>query len=394
MRFRLSSFLPLVLLLALPPVASATTWYVNGVSGNDSNNCKTQSTACKTIGHTISLAASGDLIQVAAATYAENLSLAFNLTVAGAGSATTIIDGGRVGRVVTISNTNTHVNLSNLTLRNGYAAYGAGILNYGTLTLNDMTLTGNNVSSVSLFGDSGGAIANEYPAVLTITNSTISQNTVRSSLNESLGGGIVNSGTLTVSNSTINQNLAKGVGYHGGVNHSRGGGVCNSGVLTINNSTFSSNMVPGGTGGGISNSGTLTISNGTISGNSATSGGGIGNSGTATLQNTIVANSTGGNCSGTMTSKGYNLSADATCDFIGPGDLNDINPMLGPLQNNGGPTQTMAIPSGSRAIDAGNAHGCTDGQGHLLKTDQRGQPRPDKEDSAGCDIGAYESQTD
>jgi hypothetical protein len=68
--------------------------------------------------------------------------------------------------------------------------------------------------------------------------------------------------------------------------------------------------------------------------------------------------------------------------------------MLGPLQNNGGPTQTMALPSGSPAIDAGNPNGCTDNKGHLLKTDQRGMPRPDKEDSGGCDMGAYESQSD
>ncbi len=54
----------------------------------------------------------------------------------------------------------------------------------------------------------------------------------------------------------------------------------------------------------------------------------------------------------------------------------------------------MALPSGSPAVDAGNPNGCTDNLGHLLKTDQRGQPRPDTEDTGGCDIGAYERQTD
>ena len=54
----------------------------------------------------------------------------------------------------------------------------------------------------------------------------------------------------------------------------------------------------------------------------------------------------------------------------------------------------MALPIGSPAIDAGNPSGCTDGQGQPLKTDQRGKPRPDKEDTGGCDIGAYESQSD
>jgi hypothetical protein len=64
--------------------------------------------------------------------------------------------------------------------------------------------------------------------------------------------------------------------------------------------------------------------------------------------------------------------------------------MLGPLQYNGGPTQTMALALGSPAVDAGNPTGCTDGLGHLLKTDQRGKPRPDAEDATGCDMVAYE----
>ncbi len=54
----------------------------------------------------------------------------------------------------------------------------------------------------------------------------------------------------------------------------------------------------------------------------------------------------------------------------------------------------MALLPGSPAIDGGNPAGCTDGQGHLLKTDQRGQPRPDPEDTVGCDMGAYERHSD
>jgi hypothetical protein len=95
-----------------------------------------------------------------------------------------------------------------------------------------------------------------------------------------------------------------------------------------------------------------------------------------------------------VTSNGYNLSGDGTCNSSKAGDLNNHDPLLGPLQNNGGPTETMALLPGSPAIDGGNPSGCTDGQGHLLTTDQRGMPRPDKEDSVGCDMGAYESQSD
>ena len=96
-----------------------------------------------------------------------------------------------------------------------------------------------------------------------------------------------------------------------------------------------------------------------------------------------------------MTSKGYNLSSDNTCKFGTSGDRNNTDPMLGPLQYNGGPnhTQTMALQPGSPAIDAGNPSGCTDSKGNLLKTDQRGMPRPDKEDTGGCDMGAYETQS-
>jgi hypothetical protein len=108
-------------------------------------------------------------------------------------------------------------------------------------------------------------------------------------------------------------------------------------------------------------------------------------SGLATLQNSIVANNSGGNCSVTMTSKGYNLSSDNTCNFNNS-DRNNIDPMLGPLQYNGGSTQTMALPSGSPAIDVGNPSGCTDGR-NPLKTDQRGLPRPNSEDKTGCDMG-------
>ena len=167
----------------------------------------------------------------------------------------------------------------------------------------------------------------------------------------------------------------------------------------INNSTIAANHVYAvrdypADAGAIANVGTLKISNSTISFNTAKNGvGGIGGQGgSATLKNSIVADNQGGNCTQNVASLGYNLSSDASCHFNQVGDQINIEPMLGPLQDNGGPTQTMALPLGSPAIDAGNPSGCTDGFGHLLTTDQRGMPRPDLGDSGGCDIGAYESQ--
>ena len=186
--------------------------------------------------------------------------------------------------------------------------------------------------------------------------------------------------------------------------HASGGGVYNSGALTVVNSTITENSAnafgkfSAGGGGGVENSsGTVSISNSTVSGNGASGsilGVGAGINGPATVQNSIISSNTGENCSGTITSNGYNLSSDRTCNFNNTGDLNSTDPKLGPLQNNGGPTQTQALLSGSPAIDAGNPSGCTDGQGHLLKTDQRGRPRPDKEDTGGCDMGAFERQSD
>ena len=125
----------------------------------------------------------------------------------------------------------------------------------------------------------------------------------------------------------------------------------------------------------------------------------------AYLQNSILAHnlvkvvffhvtSTPENCYGSMTSKGYDMSSDGTCNFSSSGDWNNTDPLLGSLQPNGGPTQTQALLPGSPAIDAGNPSGCTDGLGHLLKTDQRGLPRPNTEDKSGCDMGAYEKQGD
>jgi len=388
------------LLLALAPTALASNiWYVNGVVGSDANDCKSPTTACKTIGHAISLASSGDSINIAAATYMENLTINLKLRIVGSGDATTIIDGGGAGAVVT--NSGSAVSLSKLTIRNG--KYRGGIYNTGALSIIDSTVTGNLASYY------GGGIYNT--GALSVMNSNISGNKVSNTcynICPALGGGIYNnSGSVIISNSTLSGNSAVRQ-CHGC--YTAGGGVFNNnGSVAISNSTLAANMAEcsgscSGFGGAIWTNGTLTASNVTISdnnavGGTASAGGGVyeydGEGGTAVLQNSIVANnSSGGNCSGNITSKGYNLSNDNSCNFTGPGDLQNANPLLGPLQYNGGPTKTMALGAGSPAIDAGNPSGCTDGKGNLLKTDQRGKPRPNTEDTGGCDIGAYERQSD
>ena len=388
----------LALFLALTPTAFASIWYVDGVNGNDTNDCKTRTTACKTIGHAISLASSGDTIGVGPATYTENLTIGLGLKVIGARASTTIIDGGAVNTVVTVSGTASVV-LSKLTIRNGSATSGGGIANQGILTINDTIVSGNHAGGGSIFGPCGGGGIYNL-GTLTISKSTINSNSAY------WGAGICNrANTATINDTTISGNKAF-TGFDSTLS-SEGGGIYNAGTLILTNSTLSGNSaVNGGLpcyipyGGGIyQHGGILRINNSTLSGNYSLGcppfeyGGGI--FGNATLQNTIVANSTsGGNCYGTLTSNGYNLSSDSTCSFSGSGDLNNTDPQLGTLGNYGGPTQTMPLLTGSPAIDAGNPNGCTDGSGNLLKTDQRGAPRHDKEDTSGCDMGAYERQSD
>jgi hypothetical protein len=363
----LTALIGMALFVASSPAASAvTTWYVNGANGSDGNSCRSAATACETIRGVLSKPpVSGDSIRIAPAVYSENLTINSNLTLIGSSARTTIIDGGHI-RVISIG-TSAHVTLANLTIRNGGSASGGGILNSGYLTLSSSAITGN-------FAGSGPSAA---------------------------GGGISSSGTLTVNNSTFSGNTVSAANP-GGV--AAGGAIYATGPLVMNNSTVSGNSVTVGSGGfgrggGIYTAGGAIISNTTVAGNSGKSGGGIYKAGgpliKVIIQNSIVSgSSSGGNCFGTMTSHGYNLSSDGTCTFSNSGDLKKANPNLGPLQYNGGPTQTMALPSGSPAVDSGNPAGCTNNLGVLLKTDQRGMPRHDKEDTGGCDRGAYERQLD
>jgi hypothetical protein len=94
-----------------------------------------------------------------------------------------------------------------------------------------------------------------------------------------------------------------------------------------------------------------------------------------------------------ITDAGYNISDDATCGFSATGSRNSTNPLLDPsgLQNNGGPTATIALDSESPAIDAIPLADCTDQNSNPIHTDQRGALRPDPGEVV-CDVGAYEFQ--
>jgi CSLREA domain-containing protein/uncharacterized repeat protein (TIGR01451 family) len=250
---------------------------------------------------------------------------------------------------------------------------GGAIFNTGTINLSNSSLGGNQASF-------GGAIES-LSGSITITNSAIGDNHTSQD-----GGGIQNQGTLSIVGSTISGNSADGIA----------GGLQNSGSLALTNSTISGNRARQH-GGGIANLGTLSLNNATIANNSADAngdgsgdGGGIfTNAGSSiTLKNTLLAQNVdrGGqapDCAGVLTSQANNMIQQlAGCTIVGDptGNITGLDPLLGPLADNGGATLTQALLPGSPAVDAGGSTTCA-------FTDQRGVGRPV---GAGCDIGAYE----
>jgi len=293
-----------------------------------------------------------------------------DLTINGPGIFSIIVSGNHASRVFEIAGGVTAM-ISGLTISDGNASSGnngnngGGIFNQGTLTLTNIVLSGN-----SALGGGGGLYSQ---GTFTIINSTISGNSGGGG-----GGGINSLGTDTIIGSTLSGNSGD----------SGGGGIfkATANTLTIINSTLSGNST-GGSGGGINIfNGTVKISFTTLSGNSAAAGGGIFSSTTTFIKNSIFANSpSGGNFlnAGTANTSGVNYSTDNS--FAGFTQVTPAQLNLGPLQDNGGLTQTHALQPGSVAIDA--APTCTDVDGNPVNTDQRGVGRPQ---GSACDVGAFE----
>ncbi|MCA9901668.1 MAG: hypothetical protein KC433_25985 [Anaerolineales bacterium] len=254
--------------------------------------------------------------------------------------------------------------LANSIVRNNNAPYGAGVANGGTLTVSDSNIYSN------IAGKRGGGIHNSYN--LTVQTSNVYDNEAGS---EGGGGISSESGTVMVMETAVYNNSAQ---FGGGIIHNVDAGL-NSFVIT--NSTLSGNSATG-TGGALRNAGiaTTTLNNVTINNNSAIVAAGQSVSllgGTVTTKNSIISSS-GTDCSGTISSNGYNLVSDSSCGLSGTADLVNANPQLGVLKNNGGSTLTHALLFGSPAIDSGS--GCP-------AVDQRGVSRPV---GAACDRGAVE----
>jgi predicted outer membrane repeat protein len=285
---------------------------------------------------------------------------------------------------------------------NGSIITNSGVLQFrffdlgaaGNLTLNQLTLTSGDVANqggaillktgaaltatrVKFSGNvataGGGAIYAQGGTTLTVTEDTISNN---DSGGTAGGGGILSLGNTTVSRSTFTGNS----GDMGGA-IMVGTPTNPLGSLSVVNSTFTGNTAAS-FGNAIKNFGTAVVTSSTLSDNpSSTSDGSISSTGTFTLQNSIVADGTPNNCSaaGPITDGGHNISwPDTSCPGL------NVDPNLGPLANNGGPTQTMALPLGSPAVDGVPATGAG-----CPPTDQRGVSRPQ---GPSCDVGAFELQ--
>ena len=310
----------------------------------------------------------------------------------------------------------------------GVGGEGGGIYTTGPLTITGSTIHANHAggggasgfSALGPDGGSGGGVFATGP--LTISDSMIDANIAGyggsvssdSGLIEGGigggGGGIDAAGTTVLTGSTVSGNITG----NGGPGSSRtktgaagsGGGIIASGSLTAANCTISNNVFgasnpfiadPPAQGGGIDSTGLLHLTNCTVSGNGA----GLYAAGDAVLDNTVIAanppsSAQGYDVFGTLDPSGaYNLVGDgwgmtgltaANHNQIGK-HQNPIDPKLGPLANNGGPTQTMALLAGSPAIDAGSNALAVDPDGSRLLTDQRGYGRIF---NGIVDIGAYE----
>jgi len=351
------------------------------------------------------------------------LAIADDLTLLGAGPAATVIKSIRKARVLSTA-TGVALTMDGVRVQGGRADAGGGLLNNGTATLSNVTFLGNRAASPA-FG-LGAGINNA--GTVTLSNVNFARNQATGSAG-AFGGGIYNTGSVAAADVSFTVNFASGCGgalynYGGATSLLRatiagnralnsGGGIFNqSGTVDVSATTLARNRATQ-TGGGVftyaqvtlanvtmtanraaigaglvsGSFGAATLTNVTINGNRATQGGGLFcDHGTVTLHNSVVAFNPPKNCDGTtaVTSLGYNIDSGTTCGFAATGDLSNLDPKLGVLRNNGGPTKTCALLPGSPAIDAGDNVNCP-------PSDQRSDPRP-----AGalpvCDMGAYEAQ--
>ena len=456
-RTRIGVVLPLLVALAplvavgviaTPAGAAGNTWYVSALG---SGSACTVVAPCATLTQALSLAGSGDTIEVAG-TITANVLLDTSVTISQwPGQPAAVLNGGGISPVI-IVDSGLNVTLSGLTIENGEAGVGltfngagGGITDTGsTVTVANSVIENNNASEpgTTTFFQAGG-IGVVDSGSLTLDDSSVQGNTNLDGQGFPGPGGLINfGGTVVVNDSTISNNSAVGgggggIGQPGGsltLNNStvadnaagtQGGGVFNGGALTVTDSTISNNSAPvgggisqpggsltlnnstvadnaaGAQGGGVFNGGAITVTDSTISANSAPAGQGAGildsGGGATTLAGTILATPggapAGAECAGgSFTDGGYNVDDDGTCGLSvtnhSVSDSATIGSFVGPLADNGGPTQTIALSSGTTNPAQAAIPVTFTAPGQTTpacsQADQRGVAR-----GAPCDMGSF-----
>ncbi len=374
-----------------------------------------------TIQAALTASSNGDVINIAAGTYTEVLTVTTSVTIQGQTSSNTIVQAAvaedtAASSAVTVG-VGLTVTISNLTIRYGKAigatATGGGIKSSGTLTLDHVALLNNRATATG--GDSHGGGLHVAAGSATLQDCTLANNRAIATGTPYGGGASRAVGTdLTLIRTTISGNFSIGsfFSFGGGVADANASG--DPGHMRLVNCTVSGNDTQGSLafGGGIFNGhdSIVRVEFSTISGNHSTAMGGGVFSGSTTdnegprLRGCIVvgntADSSGPDIYQYIQSSGYNIfgtTSGGTLDQAGTGTRDSFvntsagdqiaaNPQLSALAANGGPVQTMAIASGSAARDPA-VNTCTDVLGATVSTDARGYGRPS---GAACDIGAYE----
>jgi len=306
------------------------------------------------------------------------------IAIEGPGAALLTVSGGDAVQVFRVDAGAT-ASISGLTITRGRDNQGGAINNAGRLVLSNSNIRGNTAASISRGADP--VTGQPFPGT------------------PGSGGGVYNSGLMMILGTSMSDNTTEPATIN---RYIRGGGaggaVHNSGIMSIVNSTISGNQLLSifSSGGGIYNSGSLSLADVTIADNAAYYGGSLAIAGDpkaqATSTGTIFSNTPDVGvlardgfgesgveniviaAGGVFRSLGHNLFSDAPDAPTGPTDLIDVDPMLGPLADNGGPTPTMALLPGSPALDAG-------GDVAGVAVDQRGVPRPQGDSP---DVGAFE----
>lgn len=298
----------------------------------------------------------------------------------------------------------TNVAFVGLTVSDGVDRFGGGIYGGGEVVLDHVVVAGNEATDIggeNAVAGGGGVFAEDW---LVIRDSVIRDNRVialgGSKETVATGGGIASIEELTMERSTIAGNVAEARAGGGAEALALGGGAQ---ILhtTIYTSTFSGNSVLAeegttlndGSGGGIQGAEGQLLGLTVNSNSASTSGSNLDLNLDSLVRDTIVADprGAGDSCANRLPSDGFNLDEDSSCEFDEGTDLEAVDPMLGPLADNGGPTPTHALLPGSAAIDRGSAFGST--------VDQRGLDRrvdfatvSNTEGGDGSDIGAFELQ--